>query len=317
LQRGMNRSNAFPIPFKSLRTLSGGIGASYVVGAMFTASYGPKAQRLAASCARHGLSYVLHEVPAVHRSISSQGSDDPAYTKANFIHSLLEAHRKPVLYLDADCEVTAKPELIDELARSRCDFAIYNWLADDCTDCFVPVELDSCANEPVARRRYYRFLGREAFFTNAQLKCNGLVQFYRNSIAARALLARWHRTIAAFPGCADDSALSFTFNNLTRYSWLAWRLRVRWLPKSYARISWWIYEEPVINHPGLPVDFAGFAPIKDPRGRKRFYRSLMQRRKPVALFPQDCIIDTEQHMLCKLEDGRVVPIQPIDRAFWL
>src|SRR5690242_5422255 len=100
----MRKSNTFPIPFKSLRTLTGGGDErSFVVAAMFTAAYQPQAERLAASCTRYGLSYVLHEVAAVHRSISSGGTDDPAYTNANFIHSLLTKHRKPVLFLDADC----------------------------------------------------------------------------------------------------------------------------------------------------------------------------------------------------------------------
>jgi len=311
----MNRT--FPIPFRSLRTMSGGSGGSYVVGAMFTAAYQAKAERLAASCARHGLSYVLHEVPTVHRSISGRGTDDPAYTKANFIHSLLTKHRKPVLYLDSDCEFMANPELIETLARSRCDFAIYNWLADECTDCFIPVELGSYSGGLPAKRRFYRFLGREAYSSNAQLKCNGLVQFYGNSLAARGLLSRWHRTIATFPGCTDDSAMNFTFNNLTRYSWLPWLLKVRWLPKSYARVSWWICEEPVINHEDLPTKSTTFVKINDPRGRKMFYASLTEQRQPVALFPEGCIIDTEQHMLCKLQDGKVVPIEPTDKTFWL
>ena len=315
---GMSEPNTFPIPFKSLRTLSGGNGGSYIVGAMFTAAFLSKAERLAASCARHGLSYTLHEVPTVHRSISSHGTDDPTYTKANFIHFLLTAHRKPVLYVDADCEFSSAPELIEALARSRCDFAIYNWFADRYTDSFIPIELDSSASAPLAKRRYYRFLARgEAFFTNAQLKCSGLVQFYRNSLAARGLLARWYRTIVTFPGCADDAALNFTFNNLTRLSWLSWLLRVQWLPKSYARIAWWIYEEPVINHPELPTRSIWHAEIKDPQGRKEFYFSRMEPRKPVGLFPRGYIIDAEQRMLCKLEDGRVVPIGPIGKTLWL
>lgn len=308
---------AFPIPFKSLRTINGGSGGSYVVGAMFTASYRAKAERLAASCTRHGLTYVLHEVPKVHRSISSRGTDDPTYTKANFIHSLLRAHRRPILYLDVDCEIMAQPELIEGLVTSRCDFAIYNWFADECTDCYIPVEFESPSSEPTASRRFYRFLAREDFFTNAQLKCNGLVQFYANSLAARGLLSRWHRTITDFPGCTDDSALGFTFNNLTRYSWLPWLLKVRWLPKSYARISWWICEEPIINHSGLPTKSTGFVKIDDPRGRKQFYPSLMEQKKPVELFPADSIIDTEHHMVCRLQDGKVVPIEPTDKAFWL
>jgi len=134
----------------------------------------------------------------------------------------------------------------------------------------------------------------------------GLVQLYRNSLAARALLARWHRTFAAFPGCADDACLNFVFNNLTSPSWLGWVPKRRWLPKSYGRISWWIYEKPVINYTARPSSAGGlkssFIRIKDPPGREEFSRSLVQPRQ--ASFPQGCIIDTERHMLCRFVNGK-------------
>jgi len=71
----------FPLPFESLRSIRGGKQRSYVIGAMFTAAYAHKAERLAASCERFELPYVIHEVPAVHSSISHRGTDDLAYTK--------------------------------------------------------------------------------------------------------------------------------------------------------------------------------------------------------------------------------------------
>lgn len=316
----MNRANAFPIPFKSHRTIGGAKDGSYVIGAMFTASYTEKAERLAASCDKFGLTYVLHEVPTVHRSISAQGTDDLAYTKPNFIRHMLATHKRPVLYLDADCEFVSEPALIDQLVSSGCDFAIYNWYADEYTDRFIPVELNLCAHEPPIRNRFYRFAGSVDWYTNSQLGCSGLVQFYRNSNAARALLSKWHRTIATFPGCADDEALTFAFNNLTRRSWLYWLLKVRWLPKSYARIPYWIYCKPVINHPDpyIPGQSSGsFSAIKDPKGRRAVYKSAMERRKPTLLFPRDCIIDTEKHMVCKLVEGQLVPIGPSAQNFWL
>lgn len=311
-------TGANPHVFKSLRIISGGKEGLYVVGAMFTDAYSAKAERLVASCERFGLQYAVHEVPSVHKSISDRGTEDLTYTKPNFIRHLLAIHKKPVLYLDVDCEVMSQPELIDKLVSTRHDFAIYNWFADDeCTDCFISVELSPSPNEPPIKNRFYRYLGSEAFFTKKQLKCNGLVQFYGYSVAARALLSNWHRTIATFPRCTDDSALSFTFNNLTRHSWLAWLLKVQWLPKPYARISWWIHTKPVINHADLPSKSSKFNTMTDSRARKQFYHSLMERRKPATHFPEDCIIDTKQHMVCNLVDGELVPIEPTDQHFWL
>jgi hypothetical protein len=231
----------------------------------------------------------------------------------------MAAHNKPVLYLDADCEFLSQPELISDLVRSRCDFAIYNGFADAYADRFVPVERWPGAKEPPVPNRYYRFAGNIGFCSERQLFAYGLVQLYRNSLAARALLARWHRTIGAFPGCADDACLNFVFNNLRSRCWLRWLLKVQWLPKSYARISWWICQEPIINHAARPSSGGGlkssFIRIKDPRGRQEFYRSLLRPRQ--ASFPQGCVIDTEQHMLCRFVDGKLVAIEPTKQTFWL
>jgi hypothetical protein len=311
----MNRENTFPVPFKSLRTISGGRDRAYVIGAMFTPTYAGKAERLALSCEKFELPYVIHEVPAVHRSISGRGTDDLCYTKPNFIRHLLRTHGKPVLYVDADCEFASEPHLIGELAKSRCDFAIYNWYADEYTDRFVPIALSPLPGQPPVENRFYRFAGSIDWFTETQLGCSGLVQYYRDSAAARALLARWHGTIEEFAGCSDDAALTFAFNNL---GWRSRLTKVRWLPKSYARISYWIHTKPVINHPDLyfPGKTA-FINIKDPTGRKIIYRSRMEWKVPVLLFPRDCIIDTEQHMVCKLVDGRLIPIESTNQEFWL
>ena len=58
-----------------------------------------------------------------------------------------------------------------------------------------------------------------------------------------------------------------------------------------------------------------FTKIKDPRGRQEFYRSLLQPRQ--AVFPQDCFIDTEQHMLCRFVGGKIVAVEPTKQTFWL
>src|SRR5690242_12526579 len=120
----------FPIPFKSLRVIRGGKEGPYVVGSLFTASYAAKADRLIASCEKYGLPYTVHEVPTVHASISEKGTDDIGYTKPNFIRKLLAEHKRPILFVDADCEFMAEPTLINEYVRTGCDFAVYNYCAD-------------------------------------------------------------------------------------------------------------------------------------------------------------------------------------------
>jgi hypothetical protein len=309
-------AESFPLPFKSVRHISGGRDGRYIVGAMFTAGYSKKAERLAASCEKFGLPYVLHEVPTVHRSIHSLGSDDLSYTKANFIHHLLVEHGKPVLYLDADCEFVSEPDLVDQLVGSGCDFAIYNWLADEHTDVFVPIELGIGPDGPPIKNRFYRFSRSLDWYSTTQLVCSGCVQFYGNSEAARLLLAAWQQNIVMFPASADDGCLSFTFNNPGPRSN---ELKVQWLPKAYARISWWIYVKPVINHRGHPQRDSKFLSIMDmdPSGRRGWYPDRTELRTVACLFPRDCIIDTERRVVGKIVGDQLVTIKTTDQTFWI
>ena len=310
-------SASFPLPFTPLRLMTGGNAGLYVVGAMFTDAYRGEAERLAASCERFGLPYAIHEVPTVHRSISPRGSDDLAFTKANFIRHLLATHGKPILYVDADCEFISEPVLADELVRSGCDFAIYNWLADEHTDAFVAVDV-SVANGPPMKNRFYRFSHSIDWYNTSELICSGAVQFYADSDAARLLLSEWHQTIVAFPGAADDECLSFTYNNLGAR---AHGLKVHWLPKEYMRCGWWIYIEPVINHSATPLPRkiikADFVAIKDPAGRKTFHTSLAEVRKDDRLFPRDCLIDTRRGVVGKVVGDQLVTVSLTDQPFWL
>jgi hypothetical protein len=290
-----------------------------VIGALFTASYYEKAARLIASCEKFALPYVIYEVPAVHRSIGSRGVDDLSYTKPNFIRHLLAKYRKPVLYVDADCEIISEPELIDQLVRSSCDFAIYNKYADrEYTPTFARTEVTLTAEMPPIRNRFLRYFkqGETRWYSTSQLKCFGCVQLYRNSLAARALLSKWHRAIADFPGSGDDRCLDFAFNNISRRSWQMWLMKVHWLPASYARLPYWIFTRPIINHPDFPGTYAEFVPINDAKGRKEYYLSSMSPRNPAGFLREDCIIDMEQHRLYKLVNDRLVPFGPISQTLW-
>lgn len=303
----------FPLPFSPLRTLSGGKEGSFVLCAMFTPNYALKAQRLATSCEKFGVPFVMHEVAAVHRSISSRGAHDPAFSKPNFIHHLFDTHGKPVLYVDADCEILAQPELIGTLAREGIDFAVYNWLADEHNDAFAPIEL-SVAGGPPVKNRFFVFSHRVEFFSSDQLLCSGPVQFYGNSDKARLLLAEWFRIIEAFPGTPDDECLDFAFNN-SREDLSA--LKTHWLPKSYARYSWWITEQPVINHPEEPSMDGNFLSIDDLADRPRFDMARAQGSNGAPLFPRDCVIDTELGILYRMVGTQLAAIGRTERKFWV
>jgi len=309
----MSNVGNFPLPFESLTTIRGEKEGSFIIGAMFTPGYAEKANRFAASCEKFGLPYVMCEVPAVHCSITRNGTPNSSYTKANFIHHLLSSHGKPVLYVDADCEFTDYPDMIDALTDHRIDFAVYNWLADEYTDAFAPVNI-AISNAPAIGNRFYIFSHNVKHFATNQLISSVPVLFFGNSDAARLLLAEWHNTIVTYPGCVDDECLDFTFNNLgPRVT----SIRTRWLTKAYARYSWWIYAKPVINHPDWPNHENNWDSIKDPAGRKRFYPERAEKRDEVRLFPRDCIIDTQQRLVCRIVNDQLAVVSPTDQNFWL
>src|SRR6185295_18625978 len=108
---------------------------------MFTPGYADFAERLRKSCEQIRVPHALHEVATVHTSTSVQGSPDLALTKPNFIRTLLERYRKPILYVDTDLVFRSYPTLIEELLEKGTSFAIYNWLADGENDAFYPIDL--------------------------------------------------------------------------------------------------------------------------------------------------------------------------------
>jgi hypothetical protein len=288
----------------------------FVVAAMATPSHAAAAMRLAASCRLFDLPIAVYEVPSVHRSISPRGTDDPAYTKASFLSHVLDEYRCPVLYIDADCVVVEMPQLMAHVATSS-DFAIYNWLADEHTEAYAPIDyptVDARGQEVVIRNRFYRFSHRIDVLHHTQLICSGAVQLYAPTAPARALLESWQEAILFFPGVADDHCLDFAINNrLSDFP----AISLQWLPKEYARIAWWIYARPVIDHPGLPYRGQGFVPLSDPLGRKQAYLDDARPSGVEPYFPTDCIIDTERRQLIRLAGNGRLAFTPFDRPLWL
>jgi hypothetical protein len=239
---------------------------------MFTAPYRGMAERLVASVERFSLTHALFEAPQVHRSISPQGGDDPAYSKPRFIRAALERFSRPVLYVDADMVFRQQPALIAELCAQDCDFAIYNWLADGRNDAWCP--------DQSGRWRFFFSVDVES---DSQLMASGAVQLWRPTEAALALLSHWEQAIAAHPGAQDDHCLDFAFNHGQHPG-----LNPRWLPKDYCRYAFWPYVEAVIDHPEFPAPDAG---QWQDLGIARLDRSKIRRAAKQPPFPRDQILD--------------------------
>jgi hypothetical protein len=217
------------------------LGQPYIVCAMFTESYRDKAERLQASLRASDIEYALYEVPAVHRSIVPGGTGDLSLSKPPFIRFALDHFRKKVLYVDADVCFRSVPELFASL---KADFAVFNWLASDATDAWAPMQMPGAVSARAPR--FYAFSFAIDQWSKSQMFCSGCVQWWTPN--AHALLDRWQDVIAANPRAQDDHCLDVAFNFRP-----ADDLRFAWLPKEYARCAFWIFTQPVIDHPEFPA----------------------------------------------------------------
>jgi len=307
----------FPLEFPFNRIyaedLKGKADAPFVVIAMLTAGYADRARRLVDSCQQFGLPHVLYEVPTVHASISPGGSADLRFTKANFIHFALERLDRPVLYLDADVYVASEPDAISQVARDGYDFAVYNWLADRDTAAYRSIDVKFGDAAPVTDQ-FYAFSHSIDRFAEDQLICSGAVQYYGNTGPARRLLRRWHEAVSRFEGSADDACLDFAFNN---YPSGEPKPRAYWLDKSYSRYGFWIHVRPVLDHPAIALRDSAFREIKDPAGHERWYPERTRIPAVTDPFPRDCLIDVKRRLLCRMENGKLVPFARFERQLWI
>jgi len=223
--------------------------------------------------------------------------------------------QRPVLYLDVDCVVRSAPKLIQRLIKGENDFAIMNWLAQDNTEAYVPIEIQYATGEKIRSDRFFQFsysIGHEA---QDQLICSGAVQFWCPTPAAENLLARWHATIIANPGVPDDKCLDFALNNPSGD--LPMQLKPFWLPKAYARYAYWIFDEPVIDHPEFPSSGDDGAKLSESDGRKWFYPERARPKTEFPRIPRDCLVDVKMRQIVRYDGSHLTPIADLDRPVWI
>ncbi len=311
--------NEIVIPFEHELFLEGRAtpdSTPFLVCAFFTGGsdlFERCAVRLARSCEKFELPYSIYRVPRVHQSISLRGTDDLRFTKANFIAFNLERFPDTdVLYMDADTFFMQRPSVLLGLRQDACDFAVYNWLSDPHNEAYVPANRKLRSGE--RESDFYVFSHRVEWTSSDQLICSGAVQYYGNTRPARALLQAWQRVIVDNPRSADDTCLSFAYNNPIEGT----RLRTRWLEKSYIRHAWWPHVEPVVLHPAMPTSGQAHLPPAESPDRRRLYLERCARNTAEVLFPAGCTVDTTTGIVYRIEDGkRLVPVGRHDGRFWI
>jgi hypothetical protein len=188
------------------------------------------------------------------------------------------------------------------------EFAIYNWLASNRTDAWVPVP----GQNPVSGvpPRYWQFSHAVDDWSEIQLICSGCVQWWAPTLRARALLERWRDVIRKNPFVQDDHCLDVAFNFRPPDG-----LRVMWLPNEYARIGFWIFDEPVIDHPDLPTPASNdFREI--PGGRADATLIKIGANKTIPI-PRTMLLDARSRLLIarNVPDDGVAPIKMTKRLF--
>jgi hypothetical protein len=171
----------------------------------------------------------------------------------------------------------------------------------------------TAADGPVSSDRFYRFSHSIDSWSDTQLLCSGAVQWWNRTAPARQLLEQWQGVIERSPRSADDKSLDYAFNNFPAGA----ALRAAWLPKSYARIGWWIYERPVIDHPEIPAPASGFVQLDELNGKRRIYTQALRPHEVAYVFPKDCLIDTQTRTLLRLSSQGWRPVGPFATPLWL
>jgi len=272
----------------------------FAVCAMFTPGYRGKAERLVASLNAFGLAHAIFEVPQVHRSISVRGGADLDFSKPCFIRFALEHFAKPVLYVDADVTFRKNPDAITALCDGASDFAIYNWLADVMNDAWCP--------EPGTP--LWKFFFSVDAASDSQLMASGAVQLWKNTAATQALLKDWEEALVRHPRSEDDHCLDFAYNHGDRAG-----LNPAWLAKEHARYAFWIYADPVIDHPEFPAPITG---AFEPLGSARFVREKVTRASKRQPFPREAIVDARQRQLLMPQPGGgFAPAGPLSLPLFL
>jgi hypothetical protein len=172
------------------------------------------------------------------------------------------------LYLDCDVIVRDFPVLFTEIVKNKYDFSILNWLSLNDNSAYI---------EAQSGLKIYTFSHEINYISDDQLICSGAVQFWNNSKNSFMLLFKWLEIIKLNSESQDDHCLDCAFNNFGN------ELNTFWLPKSYARYGWWIFDIPIIDHPHLPNNNPNFKEINEEFGYKRIMLNKLYEKKSTKL----------------------------------
>ena len=293
-----------------------GESETFLIVSFFTKSYKDKADRLIKSLNNFHLNYKIFEVPTIHYSKSDKGSDDIDYCMPKLIIKMLKKYKIPIIFLDCDLVLTKEPKLFFTLKENNIDFAIYNWLEDSENDGYLPMKLKINSEKGVTEKTFYINNVNVKLLNNPdmdeQLFSSGGVAYFSESDASINLLNKWLENIIKYPKAPDDQLLDYTFNYS---STVRSNLKVKWLDKRYCRVYWWIFSDPIINHPGH-MSHRKNDNFYQITGKERFKIENTIKRNN-SKFSEEHIIDAEKKNILKIENGKIYILKKFSEEVYI
>ena len=288
----------------------------FLIVSFFTQNYKDKADRLINSLNNFNLNYKIFEVPTIHYSKSDKGSNDINYCMPKLIIDMLKQFKIPIIFLDCDLVVMKEPKLFYSLKEKNIDFAIYNWLEDSENDGYLPIKLKINSERGEIEETYYINSVNVKLLNNpnkeGQLFSSGGVAYFSESNSSINVLNEWLENIIKYPKAPDDQLLDHTFNYS---STVRKNLKVEWLDKSYCRVFWWIFSQPIIDHPGHMSHRVNDNFFKI-TGKERFKieNTIKRNRSKVS---KEFIIDAKNRKILKVEKGKIFVVRSFTESVYV
>ena len=288
----------------------------FLIVSFFTQNYKDKADRLINSLNNFNLNYKIFEVPTIHYSKSDKGSNDINYCMPKLIIDMLKQFKVPIIFLDCDLVVMKEPKLFYSLKEKNIDFAIYNWLEDSENDGYLPIKLKINSERGEIEETYYINSVNVKLLNNPnkerQLFSSGGVAYFSESNSSINVLNEWLENIIKYPKAPDDQLLDHTFNYS---STVRKNLKVEWLDKSYCRVFWWIFSQPIINHPGHMSHRVNDNFFKI-TGKERFKIENTIKRNSSKV-SKEFIIDAKNKKILKVEKGKIFVVRSFTESVYV
>ena len=288
----------------------------FLIVSFFTQNYKDKADRLINSLNNFNLNYKIFEVPTIHYSKSDKGSNDINYCMPKLIIDMLKQFKVPIIFLDCDLVVMKEPKLFYSLKEKNIDFAIYNWLEDSENDGYLPVKLKINSERGEIEETYYINSVNVKLLNNpnkeGQLFSSGGVAYFSESNSSINVLNEWLENIIKYPKAPDDQLLDHTFNYSSN---VRKNLKVEWLDKSYCRVFWWIFSQPIIDHPGQMSHRVNDNFFKI-TGKERFKIENTIKRNSSKV-SKEFIIDAKNKKILKVEKGKIFVVRSFTESVYV